>query len=184
MEIFRLHITRIYGLILILAGIGLSSINISKQKVNHEAFTSWLETHLKNDESEAQKKLDHLSKHPSDAEEIIRKASEVVVSHSDDFKFPVHEDEKSNRELVFHLLLTQWTQIQHTEAGMSKAVFLEIAKPYSMLPNDGKFNNLDALSAKKPIPNLFKSHYSNSLVSPSSSHLLSPLKSVTAIGAP
>ena len=61
----------------------------------------------------------------------------MVVSHSDDFKFPVHEDEKNNRELVFHLLLTQWTQIQHTEAGMSKAVFLETAKPTPCSPMMG-----------------------------------------------
>ena len=184
METFRLHITRIYGLILILAGIGLSSINISKEKVNHEAFTSWLETHLKNDKSEAQKKLDHLSKHPSGTEEIIRKASEVVVSHPNDFKFPVEEEEKNNHELVFHLLLTQWIQIQHTEDGMSKAVLLETVKPHTILPHDGKFKNLNAISVKKPTSNSHKPQCSNSLVTPNTFHLLSPLKSGTAIGAP
>lgn len=184
METFRLHITRIYGLILILAGIGLSTINISKQKVNHEAFTSWLETHLKNDKSETQKKLDHLSKHQSGTEEIIHKASEVIVSHPDDFKFPVEEEEKSNQELVFHLLLTQWIQIQHTEAGMNKVVLLETVKPHTILPHDGKFKNLDALSVKKPMSNSYKPQRSNSLVTPNTSHLLSPLKSGTAIGAP
>ena len=184
MEIFRLHITRIYGLILILAGIGLSSINISKQKVNHEAFTSWLETHLKNDESEAQKKLNYLTKHQLGTEEIIRRASQVVVSHPDDFTLPVGENEETGQELVYHLLLTQWNQFQYTEAGMSKAVLVETAKPHTILPHNGKLNNLDAILAKKPIPNSYKAQFSNSLVTPNSSHLLSPHKSGTAIGAP
>ena len=184
MNLFRSHIFRLYGFLWLLMGIVFNLATSSEQKVTHAVFKSWLKTHLKNDESEAQKKLNHLSKHQFGTEEIIRRASQVVASHPDDFTLPVGENEETSQELVYHLLLTQWNQFQYTEAGMSKAVLVETAKPHTILPHNGKFNNLDAILAKKPIPNSYKAQFSNSLVTPNSSHLLSPLKSGTAIGAP
>jgi hypothetical protein len=184
MKLFRLHITRIYGFFLILIGIGLSIANITEQKAHHAAFTSWLGSHLKNDESEAHKKLDNLSNDQSELEEVIRKASEVVTSHADDFKLPVSEDEEASEELVYQLLLTQWNQFQNTEAGMSKAVIVETVKPQTILPNDGKSSNSDGISLKIPTPNTESIQAKTSDFSPNSSFLFSPLESGIAIGAP
>lgn len=184
MKLFRLHITRIYGLFLILIGIGLSLANISEQKVHHSAFTAWLGSHLKNDDSEAHKKLDKLSNNQSELEDVIRKASEVVASHADDFKLPVGENDEPSEELVFQLLLTQWNQFQNTEAGMSKAVIVETVKPHTILPNDGKFSNSDGVSIKRQTPKAESVRTKNSVFSPNSSHLFSPLESGIAIGAP
>ena len=184
MKLFRLHITRIYGFFLILIGIGLSIANLSEQKAHHAAFTSWLGSHLKNDDSEAHKKLDNLSTDQAELEDVIRKASEVVTSHADDFKLPVNEEDETSEELVFQLLLTQWNQFQNTEAGMSKAVIIETVKPQTILPNDGKFSSADGISLKQPILKTESDLSKNSEFSPSSSFLFSPLESGIAIGAP
>ena len=181
---FRLHITRVYGFFLILLGIGLSIANISEQKAHHAAFTSWLGSHLKNDESEAHKKLDKLSNNQSELEEVIRKASEVVTSHADDFKLPVGSEDKTSEELVFHLLLTQWNQFQNTEAGMSKAVFIETVKPQTILPNDGKFSNSSGITLRNQTPKSDLVQSKKIEFSPNSSYLFSPLESGIAIGAP
>ncbi len=184
MKLFRLHITRIYGLFLVLIGIGLSIANISEQKAHHSAFTAWLGSHLKNDDSEAHKKLDNLSNDQSELEDVIRKASEVVASHADDFKLPVSDDEETSEELVFQLLLAQWNQFQNSEAGMSKAVIIDTVKTQTILPNDGKVSTSDGISLKKTTPKTESVHGKNSEFSPNSSYLFSPLESGIAIGAP
>ncbi len=185
MKLFRLHITRTYGFLLLLIGIGLNISSISEQKVHHAAFTSWLGSHLKNDDSEAHKKLNTLSTDHSELEEVIRKASEVVTSHVDDFKLPVGSDENEpNADQVFHLLLSQWNQFQHTEAGMGKAVLIESVKVQTILPNDGKFVTADFSDQRKSVQESNLNIELNSDEIRSSSFLLSPLESGTAIGAP
>ena len=185
MKLFRLHITRIYGFFLLLIAIGLNIANITEQKAHHEAFTSWLGSQLKNDDSEARLKIDNLSTDQSELEVVIRKASEVVTSYADDFKLPVGtEDEIPNSEQVFHLLLTQWNQFRNTEAGMSKAVLVESAKAQTILPNDGKIvisstTNQRKTELKNPSTYLVNAENSLNL-----SFFLSPLESGTAIGAP
>ena len=108
----------------------------------------------------------------------------MVVSHATDFEFPIGEDQETSQELVFHLLLTQWNQIEHTEAGMKKAVLLETAKPHTILLNDVHLDYSNGVSQKKPISKANNSQLTASGFSLNASHLLSPLKSGTAIGAP
>ncbi len=185
MKVFRSHITRIYGFVLLLLGIGLNVANISEQNVKHAAFTSWLGSHLKNSDSEAQEKLDHLSTVQSELEDVIRLASEVVTSHVEDFELPVNSsDDEPDSDQVYHLLLTQWNQFQHSEAGMGKAVLIEHAKPLTILPNDGKYSQNDGINLKTVTPNSELFHSSNAEVLLISSYFLSPNESGIAIGAP
>lgn len=183
MNLFRSHILRVYGFLLLLVGIAFNLADTSEQKVNHAAFTSWLGTHLKNDNSEAHQKLSDLSKNQSGLEETIRKASELVSTHADDFEFPVGTEDESP-EQVFHLLLKQWNHFQNSEAGMGKAVLVESVKPTTILPNDGKIV-ASSLSKTQISGSKTSSEFiSNPETTLSSSYLLSPLKSGTAIGAP
>ncbi len=184
MHRFRSHSIRVHSLVLLLTGLALNIASLTDQKVTHEAFTSWLGSHLQNDDSEAHKKLNILSNDKSGLDEVIRKASKVVASHADDFTLPVSENEETNQELVYRLLLTQWNQFQHTEAGMSKAVLFETAKSHTILLNDGKFDHLDGntlrkITSKKKFISLHQSEFPTN-----SDYFLSPLKSGIAINAP
>lgn len=185
MKLFRLHITRIYGFFLLILGIGLNVTNISDQEVHHAAFTSWLGSQLKNDDSEALKKLDNLTNDKSELEDVIRKASEVVTSYADDFNLPVgSDDNEPDADQVFHLLLTQWNQFQHSEAGMSKAVLVETVKPQTILPNDGKLHQSNAVQIQNSNSHSTSELNDESVDFSSSSYFISPLSGGIAIGAP
>lgn len=154
-------------------------------KTDHSAFTSWLGSHLKTQDHDVLDELESLSEEDGELESIIRKASELVFSHSEDFKLPVSEGEDdSSEDQVYHLLLTQWNNYQNSGSGMGKAIFTQNIKPQTILPTDG--HHLSSVLTKQAL------HYDVDEVSDLGDHeltsgnayILSPLKSGTAIGAP
>lgn len=186
MKTFRSHILRTYSFVVLLIGIALHLVGDSEQQGHHEAFTSWLESHLKNSESEAHQKLENLSRDLSGMDEVIRKASEVVVSHADDFSLPLESSPEKGPDAdgMYQVLLEQWNHFQNSDAGMGKAIFVESAKSITILPNDGKFSSISGLSEITPSAALFLAVNTTEAQELYSSYLLHPLASGTAIGAP
>lgn len=137
-------------------GITLHLAGDSEQQAHHAAFTSWLGSHLKNVDSEAHLALEKLSKDNAALDEVIRKASELVASHSDDFTLPLDaaSDEQGESEDMYHLLLEQWNHFQNSEAGMGKAIFVEAAKSTTILPNDENSRRWQA-SQRSPLVHRF-----------------------------
>lgn len=186
MKIFRSHILRSYSFFVLMIGIALHLVGDSEQQAHHEAFTSWLGSHLKNSDSEAHQALENLSKDHSELDEVIRKASELVASHADDFSLPMDSstDENGESDGMYHLLLEQWNHFQNSEAGMGKAIFVESAKSTTILPNDGKFASFAGLSSIPPAAQHFFDGNTQDAQNITSSYLLRPMASGTAIGAP
>lgn len=186
MKIFRSHILRAYSFFVLMIGITLHLAGDSEQQAHHAAFTSWLGSHLKNVDSEAHLALEKLSKDNAALDEVIRKASELVASHSDDFTLPLDasSDEQGESEDMYHLLLEQWNHFQNSEAGMGKAIFVEAAKSTTILPNDGKFASMAGLSTLSTGAQVYPAENSQGAKEFSTSFLLRPLASGTAIGAP
>lgn len=184
MQFFRSHIARLYGFLLLLLGVALSNIAPTQQKHNHSAFTSWLEGHLRADDEAIQHELESIARHESELEVVIRKASEVVKSHTNDFKLPVSENSADTDEQVYQLLLSQWKDYQNAGSGMGKAVRVEPLKTHILIPVDGV--NLASIPSKKPhspkLPAAFSELEENGTLAPS--YLLAPFESGTAIGAP
>ena len=185
MKMFRSHIARLSGFIMLTIGMVLHYAKPADSKTDHSAFTSWLGSHLKTQDHDVLDELESLSEEVGELETVIRKASELVFSHSDDFKLPVSEEgEESSKDEVYHLLLTQWNNYQSSGSGMGKAVFIQNIKPQTILPTDGHF--LSSVLTKQSM------HYDVDEVSDLGDHelasgnayILSPLKSGTAIGAP
>ena len=183
MNIFRSHITQFYGFVLLMVGIAFSYAKPIDQKENHTAFTHWLGTHLKDDNSEVQKELAAISSEHSEFESVLRKASVLVSSHSDDFEFPVSNKELSSED-IYQVLISTWNDYRNMGAGMGKAIFVESLKTQTILPNDGKIvisstTNQRKTELKNPSTYLVNAENSLNL-----SFFLSPLESGTAIGAP
>lgn len=150
-----------------------------------DAFTSWLGLHLKTQNDVVLNEIDALANASEELESVIRKASELVLSHSDDFELPVSEkDATTSEEDLYHLLLTEWNNYQDSASGMGKAVVVQNIKPQTILPSDGHF--FSSALTKSAL------HFDVDQVTDLGSHelasgnayILSPLKSGTAIGAP
>ncbi len=185
MKIFRSHIARISGFIMLTIGMVLHYAKPVDSKTDHSAFTSWLGSHLKTQDLDVLNELESLTKDRGEIDDVIRKASELVYSHSEDFKLPVSDQNgESSEDEVYTLLLTQWNSYQNSGSGMGKAVFIQNIKPQTILPTDGHF--FSSALTKNNV------HYDMDEVSDLSDHertsgnafILSPLKSGTAIGAP
>lgn len=183
---FRSHIARITGFLMLMIGMVLHYAKPADNKNDYTAFTSWLESHLKTQDHNVLDELEALSSDNGELETVIRKASELVHTHSDDFKLPVSEsdEEGTSEEDVYQLLLTQWNNYQNSGSGMGKAVFIQNIKPQTILPTDG--HQFSSVLTKRTL------HYDVDKVSDFDDHeltsgnasILSPHKSGTAIGAP
>lgn len=186
MKIFRSHILRSYSFFVLMIGIALHLVGDSEQQAHHEAFTSWLGSHLKNSDSEAHQALENLSKDHSELDEVIRKASELVSNHADEFSLPLESesDENDGSDDMYHLLLEQWNHFQNSEAGMGKAIFVESAKSNTILPNDGKFASIAGISNRIPTAEQYPDIKTRDAQDYNSSFQLRPMASGTAIGAP
>lgn len=185
MNLFRSHIARISSFLLLMMGMVLHFAKPIEDKAGQDAFTFWLESHLKTQNDKILNQIEALSNDTEELEFVIRKASELVLNHSEDFELPVSENSnESSEEDLYHILLTEWNNYQNSSSGMGKAVFIQNIKPQTILPTDAQFFS-SALTKKL-------SHYDVDHVTDLNSHelassatyILSPLKSGTAIGAP
>lgn len=185
MKIFRTHIARISSFFLLLIGMALHFAKPINNKTGQDAFTSWLGSHLKTQNDTVLHEIEALSENSSELETVIRRASELVYSHSEDFKLPVSEnDEHSSEEDLYHLLLTEWNNYQTSGSGMGKAVFLQNIKPQTVLPSDGHYFS-SALSKNALTFDLdHVTDLGSHELAAGNEYILSPLKSGTAIGAP
>ncbi|GAB5409933.1 MAG: hypothetical protein BalsKO_22980 [Balneolaceae bacterium] len=155
-----------------------------EDKAGQNAFAFWLESHLKTENDDVLSEIEALSNNSEELESIIRKASELVLSYSEDFELPASNDETSSEEDLYHLLFTEWNNYQNSASGMGKAVFVQNIKPQTILPTDGQFYS-SAVSTNLSHFDIDHSTGLNSYALESiDSYILSPLKSGTAIGAP
>src|SRR5690606_2760426 len=90
-----------------------------------------------------------LSAQKTELDVVIRKASELIHNHADDFEIPGSERTDSSTEEVYQLLITEWNNYQNTGSGMGNAVFFENLKPQTILPTDGHFLS-HAVTKKTP----------------------------------
>ncbi len=170
---------------MLMLGMVLHVANPVEDNSTHDAFASWLGSHLRTQNDVVLNEIEALSNDSGKLESVIRKASELVLSHSDDFELPVSEkDTATSEEDLYHLLLTEWNNYQNSASGMGKAVFVQNIKPQTILPSDGHF--FSSALTKSAL------HFDVDQVTDLGSHelasgnayILSPLKSGTAIGAP
>ena len=184
MKFFRLHIARLYGFLLLLMGVALSHVQPIQHKQNQSAFTSWLEGHLRSADEDIQQQLDSIAEKESKLEDVIRRASEVVKTNSDDFDLPVSEEDDKSPDQVYQLLLTQWNDYRDAGSAMGKAVQVEPVKTHVLVPVDGI--NLASIPSKKffipKATTTFSELEETGTLAPS--FILSPFESGTAIGAP
>lgn len=184
MKFFRSHIARLTGFFMLMIGMALHHTIPSENESGQNGFTSWLESHLKTQDNSVLNKIDELATGEEELDKVIRKASEIVYSHSDDFELPVSDKNGTTEEDLYHFLLTEWNSFKNSGNGMGKAVLIEHFKPQTVLPNDGHLLGY-AITKTTPgfdVYNEFALY--NIELSPSESYILSPLKSGTAIGAP
>lgn len=183
MKIFRTHIARLSGFIMLMAGMALHYAKPLDAEADHSLFTNWLESHLKTQDLDVIDKLDRLSTQDSDLESVIREASELVTSHRDDFELPVSGEDSSEEE-NYQLLLQEWKNYQTSGNGMGKAVLNQSIKPQTVLPNDGQ---LLKTALSKNTGSVDTQHlselYTQELIS-GNSFTHSPFKSGSAINAP
>ncbi len=152
--------------------------------MRHEAFTSWLESQVKTqNDSGLRDRISQLSSHDEELESVIRKASQLVKSHSDDFEAPIAAHSGKEENEVFQLLLTEWNAYQSTSGGMGKAVIIENIKSPHALPNDGLALTNKATFEKEGIEH-FEVSTTEYTESGFINHHISPLSGGTAIGAP
>ena len=183
MKIVRSHIARLYGFLLLFIGIALHTLSPGQEKENHSAFTSWLSSQLKSEDADVQEKLEALAATEEALDTVIRKASELVKTHSDDFKLPISEGE-SSEEQVYNVLLSQWNAFQHAGNGMAKAVLIEQGKAQVILPTDGKYFKTNFTHNEQKFNSSIEAQELRSDEISAQSHTLSPFKSGIAIGAP
>jgi len=133
-KIFRTHITKAYSLAVILLGFVLHfAAPIQDSKV-HSEFTSWLDAKVKTEENaEIRKLITDLANDTEELESVIKKASEIVSAHSDEFELPFGESESSN---VLEVIIDEWNAYQNSSAGMGKAVIIETAKSNAVQQNE------------------------------------------------
>ncbi|MTI86752.1 MAG: hypothetical protein FH748_02150 [Balneolaceae bacterium] len=134
MIFFRSHITQLTGAAALLTGILFHFMLPVNEEVRHEAFASWLQSYVKSQENA--QVIDQINKLASEDEElnsVIRKASELVKSHSDDFELPVKPQAEED---VFHLLLSEWNSFQTSSGGMGQAIIIEQSKTQTVLPKN------------------------------------------------
>lgn len=186
MKMFRTHTTRISSLLLLLIGMALHFAKPANDKATQDAFTSWLGSHLNNENDSVLNQLEALSSETTELKNVILEASKLVLSNSEDFELPIsgEGDESQAPEDVYQLLLTQWQDYQNSSNGMGNAVFVQNTKPQTVLPTDGHFlssavtkriSDFDIDRSSEPYA------FEETLAS---SFFLSPHKSGTAIGAP
>lgn len=181
MTFFRSHITRITGALALLIGMALHFASPESDKVRHEAFASWLQSHVKSqDNTGVINQINDLAAENVELDQVIRKASELVRSHSDDFELPV---QTSAEDDVFHLLLSEWNNFRTSSGGMGNAVMIEQGKAPTVLPKDV------LASAGKLSPKQISFHYSTEesadlLAAELFTYTLSPLSGGISINAP
>ena len=184
MKFFRSHIARLTGFFMLMMGMALHHTLPSDNESGQNGFTSWLGSHLKTQDDSVLDKIDELASGDHKLDDVIRKASEIVFTHSDDFELPVSDDNDATEEDLYKLLLTEWNSFRNSGNGMGKAVLIEHLKPQTIIPTDGHLLGY-AITKTTPAFDVYDEfvHY-NLELSPSESYILSPLKSGTAIGAP
>ncbi|MEX0719457.1 MAG: hypothetical protein WD059_02235 [Balneolaceae bacterium] len=182
MTFFRSHITRFTSTCILFAGIVFYFINPAGDKIQHEAFTSWLQSNLKTqDDSAVLDQINELSSLDEELESVIRKASVLVQNNLGNFKLPVTKDRDENE--TFRLLLTEWNAFQNSNSGMSKALIIKNSKPHSVLPTDGLGYIGKAVAPQHTIIRLTESKSATEFLATADFHT-SPLSGGSAINAP
>lgn len=184
MNFFRTQITRFTCSFLLLAGMAFYFVKPAIKKVRYEAFSSWLGSHLiSHDKSQILAQVNALSSFDGEMESVIRKASELVTNHTQDFEFPITNKNTESTDDVFRLLLTEWNYFQLSSSGMGKAVHAENMKPQTVISSDKHIFIKGTTSAWYKGEILAEARLSD-VVSPDAYLTLSPLKSGISIGAP
>ena len=184
MKFFRSHIARLSGFLLLMLGIMLHHAKPTENKSGHAAFTNWLGSHLKTNNDGVIDQIDALNTQDGELEAVIRKASELVYDHADEFKIPGSDTDSSTEEDVYQLLLTEWNNFRNSGNGMGKAVLVENIKPQTVLPGDG-YSFASTTAKTQPDVDTYRYKVSTAPdYTSSEQYTLSPLKSGTAIGAP
>ncbi len=184
MNFFRTHITRNFSVGLLLAGLLLYFVQPSSGNTRQSAFALWLKSNLKASTSvDVTKQIQRLSDDQDEIESVIRKASEIVSAHAEDFELPLNSQSQDQNE-VFRLLLKEWNAYQHASAGMGKAVIIKQAQPQSLLPVDGPAWGGKAITHLQNHVNTSSGFLYEVANAPSPSYHTSPLSGGTAIGAP
>ncbi len=179
-KFFRTHIITTPGVLTLMLGFILHFAQPVQKSDRQNAFTSWLDGHLKSDDSnDVREQLRELGGEEEALEELIRKASEVVALHTEHFELPFSS---SDKDQVFDLLITEWNAYQNSSTGMSKAVMPETSKS-SAVQLDGKTLS-KATAASAPDCSASGLPVLNSWDAMIPPNTLLPLQSGIAINAP
>jgi hypothetical protein len=181
-KFFRLHSTRRYAVLSLLLGFTFYLWKPVCAKENQNEFSNWLESFVKNqDARQLHEKLDRLSRHSGDMDEMLDEAAGIIHAHTDDFDLPFSNDADKETDLK-QQLINSWHQ-QQKQGGMSAAFFTEASKVHSIHTKDFSTLNGTQVSAfQKSLQSAFEKRSDRWLYTTFNN--LSPLESGIAIGAP
>lgn len=152
----------------------------AQKEQEYRAFSNWLNSFVKDSETEAlSKEIFELAHLDGDFEEVIEKASGIVSEHVDHFDFPF---EPGKDQDVQELLISGWNDSQQADQ-MSSAILVEGTKVHTVLPNYGLTLSQGNINTDMPSFARAYSQASHSATT-SPSYLINPFESGIAIGAP
>jgi hypothetical protein len=112
MEFFRSHIVKIPLLLLIITGITFFVWPREDRKQTGESVSVWLMSlRADTDNQEVQNKIYSLRGEQGDIPGLLRKASDIIGQHQDDFTLPVDDSGATNDD-IYNTLLLKWTLYQ------------------------------------------------------------------------
>ncbi len=184
MRIYRTYICKFGVLLLVLAGFGLHLAQPLSARQKSHAFTQWLQSIAKEDQSaDIQQKLQRLKAHQGDLAPLIHKASELVHQNNDDFRLPIADVDTTPSD-IFQLLLQKWSLFKTGEAMQP------LAPPHhdssDLLPNvrtPGSTLTFSAINPQVAASSAGSALLHHTHSNPSRVDVM-PLTGGTAIGAP
>lgn len=134
MNLFRSHIPRLYLTLTLLVSLAAHYLQPVNKPAKYTAFTTWLSTHLKNNQNESVRhQIRELGNTAGALESVIRNASVFIETNADDFELRFS---KTNSDEIFRHLLSEWISYLDSQQGMAKGVIVTSPKPVTLLQND------------------------------------------------
>ncbi|MDI6400995.1 hypothetical protein QLX67_03240 [Balneolaceae bacterium ANBcel3] len=133
MSFFRIHIIKITLIALSLTGLCILVWPWQNQSHRGESVSNWLfELRTDTENPEVYDKISSLRSENGDIPRLLRKASDIIRDHTEDFAIPVDPDDATNDE-IYNTLLIKWS-IQNRSAATSDTIM--ISERQSSVPNN------------------------------------------------
>ena len=176
MQWFRTHITQSLLTLALLWGICFQLSSAANQDLREAVMQQWLQWQLNSYGEDLKAELADLG---YDDEQILNVIRDASVPDEDQKK----EDSESGEQEVFRVLIGQWNAWNGQNQGMGKTIIPDQHKPTAVQNSDAIFAGLRSSEPAASARPCINTEIQKNQTLPAS-HILSPHKSGTAIGAP